>query len=100
MLQVFYLDVTYTGMLQAYVSSVFQVFHTYMLQVFHLDVAYVCNSFQILFKHFRKCFICFKCFICLLLYVASVASGCFKNKSGIAHVALGKNNREPKTKPK
>ena len=26
------------------------------LQVFHLDVAYVCNGFQIFFRHFRKCF--------------------------------------------
>jgi hypothetical protein len=28
---------------------------------------------------------CFKCFICLLLYVAIVAFGCFKSRSGVAH---------------
>ena len=28
---------------------------------------------------------CFKCFIYLLLYVASIASGCFKSGSGVAH---------------
>jgi hypothetical protein len=27
---------------------------------------------------------CFKCFICLQTYVASVASGCFKSRSGVA----------------
>jgi hypothetical protein len=29
-----------------------------------------------------------KCFICLLLYVASVASECFKSRSGVTHVAM------------
>jgi hypothetical protein len=28
--------------------------------------------------------VCFKCFICLQTYVASVASRCFKSKSGVA----------------
>ena len=31
---------------------------------------------------------CFKCFICLQMYVARVASECFKTKSGVAHVAM------------
>ena len=49
------LDVAYTCMLQA----LFQVFLgvSYVcLQVFYLDVAYICNGFQIFFKCFRKCF--------------------------------------------
>ena len=29
---------------------------------------------------------CLKCFICLLLCVASVASACFKSKSGCFHI--------------
>jgi hypothetical protein len=54
--------------------------------VFHLDVAYVCNGF--------KCFLgvftsvsdtCFKCFIYLLLYVATVASGCFRSELSVTH---------------
>jgi len=28
---------------------------------------------------------CFKCFICLLLYVVIIASGFFKNRSGVVH---------------
>jgi hypothetical protein len=62
MFQVFYLDVAkvdldvaYTCMLQAYVSSVFRCLIR-MLQVFYLDVVYVCNGFQMFFRHFRKCF--------------------------------------------
>ena len=43
------LDVAYTCMLQAYVSSVSYV----CLQVFHRDVVYVCNGFQIFFRRFR-----------------------------------------------
>jgi hypothetical protein len=55
-----------------------------LLQVFHLDVTYVCNDFQV------RCFAsvsyaCFKYFICLLLYVATVASECFKSRSSVAH---------------
>ena len=41
-----------------------------------------CNGFQVF-----SCVFC-KCFICLLLYIASVASGCFKSKSSVAHVAM------------
>ena len=57
----------------------------HMLQWLYMYVASV----------YPQCFICFlytyvasvsdaflKCFICLLLYVASVASGCFKSRSG------------------
>ena len=59
---------------------------THMLQVFYLDVMYVCNDFQVflsVFASFSNA--CFMCFICHLLYVTSVASGCFKSRSGIAH---------------
>jgi hypothetical protein len=59
MLQVFYLDVVYTYILQA-------VFHTYICKFFYLDFAYVC----MVFKCFSGVFTsvsdaCFKCFICL-----------------------------------
>jgi hypothetical protein len=48
-------------MLQAFVpnvSSVFQIIwtlhmFTHMLQVFYLDVAYVCNGFQLFFQVFQ-----------------------------------------------
>jgi hypothetical protein len=44
-----------------------------------------CVYFTMAFKCFCKCFICmFKCFICLQTYVASVASRCFKSRSGVA----------------
>jgi hypothetical protein len=37
------------------------------LQVFHLDVAYVCNGFQMFFRCFSSVSdVCFECFICLL----------------------------------
>ena len=56
------------------------------LQVFHLDAVYVCNGFQMFSDVFASVSdACFKSFIYLLLYVATVASGCFKNKSGVAH---------------
>jgi hypothetical protein len=78
MLQVFYLDVAYTCMLLAYVSSV-------------SGVSYVCckcfiwmlHMFATVFKCFQS--FCFKCFTCLLLYVATVVSGCFKSRLGAAH---------------
>jgi hypothetical protein len=56
---------------------------TYMLQVFYLDVAYVCNGFQVFLGVFATVlYACFKCFICLQTYIASVESGCFKIRSG------------------
>ena len=56
------------------------------LQVFHLDVAYVCNGFQNIFRHFRKCFRrLFQVFHLSFLYVTIVASECFKSRSGVAH---------------
>jgi hypothetical protein len=46
--------------------------------------------FAMVFKCFSGVFAsvsdaCFKCFIYLLLYVATVVSGCFKNRSRVAH---------------
>jgi hypothetical protein len=53
----------------------FQVFHTYVCKCF----IWILHMSAMFFRRFRKCF------ICLLLYVATVASGCFKSRSGIAH---------------
>jgi hypothetical protein len=81
---------------RTYIVNVFiwmlHIFHTYaasifiwMLHIFHtcykcfyLNIAYVCNDFQVFFKCFRSMF---QVFICLLLYVASVASECYKSRS-------------------
>jgi hypothetical protein len=60
-----------------------------MLQVFYLDVAYVCNDFQVLLGVFASVLdACFKYFICLQTYVASIVSEYFKSTSGVAHVAM------------
>jgi hypothetical protein len=81
--------------LQTYVVSVFiwmlRMFHIFVCKCFYLDVAYV---FTMIFKCFLGVFTsvldaCFKCFICLqTTYVASVASECFKSKSGVASLSL------------
>ena len=63
-------------------SIYFQVFSdvSYVcLEVFHLNVAYVCNGFQMFLCIFTSVLdACFKCFICLFLYVAIILSKCFK----------------------
>jgi hypothetical protein len=41
------------------------------------------NVFQTFFASVSDA--CFKCFIYLILYVTTVTSGCFKNRSGVAH---------------
>jgi hypothetical protein len=57
------------------------MFHTYVASV--MDVAYVCNGFQVFLGVFANISnSCFKCFICLHMYVASVVSECFKSRSG------------------
>jgi hypothetical protein len=48
------------------------------------------HMFALVFKCFSGVFVsvsdaCFKCLIYLLLYVATVASGCFKSRSGVTH---------------
>jgi hypothetical protein len=115
MLQVLQIDVTKVDQDVAYVAIVvdicckllFLMFHlffirilqvclsrcyicfTYMLQVFYLDVAYVWNGFKCFSCVFASIsYACFKCFICLQTYVAIVASGCFKSRSDVAHVAM------------
>ena len=58
----------------------------HMLQVFYLNVAYVCNGFQVFSGVFASVsYDCFMCFIDLLLYVVTVASGCLCSRSGVAH---------------
>jgi hypothetical protein len=75
---------------RTYIVSVFIwtfiCFQTYV-EVFYLDVAYVCNGYQVFFRCFFTSVLeaCFKCFIYLQTYVASVASECFKSKSRFAH---------------
>jgi hypothetical protein len=57
------------------------IYFTHMLLVFYLDVAYGCNGFQAFLGVFASIsYACSKC-----LYVASVASRCFKNKLDVAH---------------
>jgi hypothetical protein len=58
-----------------------------LLQVFYLDIAYdVCNCFKCFSSVFTNILDTYlKCFICLLLYVAIVASWCFKSILGVAH---------------
>jgi hypothetical protein len=77
-----------TCMLQVCLSGCCTCF-THMLQVFYLDVAYVCNGFQVFFRCFVSVSdICFKCFICLQTYVASVVFRRFKSRLSVAHVAM------------
>jgi hypothetical protein len=53
---------------------------------FYLDVAFVCNGFQVFLGVFASVLeACFKCFICLQIHVASIASVCFKGRSDIVH---------------
>jgi hypothetical protein len=65
------------------------MFHAYVVSIY-VDVVYVCNVFQaflgVFFANISEA--CFKCFIYLQKYIASVAFGCFKSRSGIAHVAM------------
>jgi hypothetical protein len=80
-------------MLQTSILNVSSIFHMYIASVF-IWMLYMFHTYvvSVLFG----CCICFdmvssvfcKCFICLLLYVASVASGYFKSRSGVAHVAM------------
>jgi hypothetical protein len=49
-----------------HVPSIFFKYFICMLQVFHLDVAYVCNGFQMFSDVLTNVSdACFKCFICL-----------------------------------
>jgi hypothetical protein len=81
----FYLDVAYIFMLQAYVSSVFRCF----IHMFTSVLSGCCirlQWFSNIFRSFRKCLRrLFKVFHLSLLYVATVTSGCFKNRLNVAH---------------
>jgi hypothetical protein len=88
-------------------KGLFPMFHlyfqTYCCKWVYRDVAYVSRirceyfiwilcMFAIVFKCFSVVFAniseaCLKCFICLLLYVASVASRRFKNRSDECRVS-------------
>jgi hypothetical protein len=59
----------------------FQVFLCVFLQVFHTHVSSIGVAACVLDA-------CFMCFIYLHMYVASVVSGCFKNKPGVASLSL------------
>ena len=60
-----------------------------MLQVFHL---YVCNGYKHVFKFFLVFCKCFRrmlqVFHLFIMYIVSVSSGCCKNRSGVAPVAM------------
>ena len=96
MLQAFYLDVTkvdldiaYTCMLQAYVFKCFKVFHMYVCKCFIWMLHMFAMVFKCFFRHFRrKCFR--RLFLVFHLFFVTVASGCFKSRSGIARDARGK----------
>jgi hypothetical protein len=57
-----------------------------MMQVFYLDVAYVYNGFKCFSGVFAG--VSDACFICFQIYVAIVASGCFKLECCIYHLAF------------
>jgi hypothetical protein len=61
------------------------MFHTCVASVY-LDVAYVLQWFSSVFASVSDA--CFKCFISLQMYIACVAFGCFKSRSGIASPSL------------
>ena len=61
---------------------------THMLQVFYLDV---CNSFQLFLQVFQMHVSSVSSVF--FLYVASVASECFKSRSGVAHVICVESER-------
>ena len=94
-------------MLQASVPNVSSIFLDVCCKYVYLDVAYVscicCKCFNWMLREFtmfssvlQVFFVsvsdtCFKCFICLQTYVASVASGCLKTRSGVAFPSLPSN---------
>jgi hypothetical protein len=96
MCRVFHLDVAkvdqnviycsgYTRMFQVYVPNVSSRFPDVYLQVFYLDVANVFHTCEVFSAIFCKCFIhMFRVFQLFHTYVASVSSGYFKSRSGVA----------------
>jgi hypothetical protein len=54
-----------------------------MLQMFYLDVAYICNDFQLFLGVFASVFICMlQVFHLFLTYVVCVSSRCCNSRSG------------------
>ena len=56
-----------------------------LLQVFYLDVAYVCNGFQVFLQVFQMHVLNVSSVFFLYVAIATVAYGCFKSRSGVAH---------------
>jgi hypothetical protein len=78
-----------------------------MLHTFHTYATSVLSGYCVCLQWFLSVFMCFAsvsevCFICLQTYVTSVASGCFKSRSGVAHVAMhvrsGGDTSSPRTR--
>jgi len=68
-------------------SGTVHMFHVYVASVLSGCCVYL-QWFQVFSCVFASVsYACFKCFICHHTYVASVVSKCFKNRSGVAHVA-------------
>jgi len=101
-----YKHVAYVAMVvHVYCKGLFLIFHLcfwmYCCKCVYLDVAYVSayaaviwilRMFVMIFKLF-SCFTsvseaCFKCFIYLQMYIASIASRYFKDRSGVANIAM------------
>jgi hypothetical protein len=80
-----------TCMLQEFVSNVSAIFPDVCCKCVYLDVAYFshicCKCFMWMLRMFYMVFKCFTCFIYLQTHVASVASGCFKSRSGVASLS-------------
>jgi hypothetical protein len=69
----------------AYLNSMFQVFQMFqsMLQVLYIDVAKVDWDVAHVLMAIHVCFRCmFQVFHLFQIYVTSVLSGCYKNRSG------------------
>jgi hypothetical protein len=76
------LDVAYTYMRQAYVSSVSYICWKFFIWMLHMFAMFSSIFLDVFCKCFRRLF---QGFIDLLLYVATVAFGCFKSRSSVAH---------------
>ena len=85
----------------SYFRYMFQLFHADVVKV-DRDIAYVamvvhirCKCLSPMFHiYFLYTYVasvldaCLKCFICVIFSVASVASGCFKSRSGVASLSF------------
>jgi hypothetical protein len=82
------LDVVYICMLQASVSGVLYICCKCFVWMLHM----FCNCYTRVFKYFLGVCKCFRCTLqvhqLFWMYVASVSSGCCKNRSGVIYVAM------------